>query len=159
MIRKIYTALVALLRFGNRRKGLVVSLSPNYDSQATVVQHPPYRYMWFYRTEVRNTLEVPLRVVWFEGFTRVGWQWIPGNIMGRNLTGKDFSAWYSDGESIVNGVIPPGVVAVNACNWHGSNNGPVLGSVKWAYKAEDPSGVAYYADVVLERQTFIDVGT
>jgi hypothetical protein len=135
-----------------RREGLKATCSGDFNLHARAVLRPPYRYMWYYRTEVRNTLEVPLRVIWFEGFTRRGWLWVPSNIMRRTLTGTDFTAWYSDGpDAIMNGLIPPYTAAICSCNWHGSNYGPP-GPVKWAYIAVDPSGVKYYARVILERK-------
>jgi hypothetical protein len=105
--------------------------------------------MWYYRTEVRNTLHLPLRVVWFEAFHREGRKWVPGNITGRTLTGQDFSEWYQDGDKIVDGVIPPGGVAVDARNWHGSAV-PTSEPIKWAYRAVDSSGKEHYAEVVIE---------
>jgi len=101
-------------------------------------------------------LNVPLQVIWFEGFERMDGRWVSNNIMRRTLTAKDFSDWYSDNTLIVNGVIPPKSVAVNACNWHGSNH-PILAATKWAYKALDPSGREYYTEIVLEQQMFLDV--
>jgi len=105
--------------------------------------------MWYYRTEVRNTLDVPLRVVWFEAFHQEEGQWVPGNITGRTLTGQDFSEWYHDGDKIVGGVIPPRGAAVDARNWHGSSV-PTREPVKWAYRAVDPSGKEHYAEIVVE---------
>lgn len=131
-------------------EGLVATCTPDYNRSARAVLHPPYRYMFYYRTEVRNLLTVPLRIIWFEGFTFADGRWHGKNILNRALTGKDFSAWYSDGEVIVNGVIPPGISAVNNCNWHGSN-APLHTTYKWAYKALDPSGAECYTEVVFER--------
>lgn len=156
MNRKLGRILFSLRKTDLNRKGLVVSCSDNYNRNALAVQRPPYAYMWYYRTEVRNTLEIPLRIVWFEAFFWVGWWWMPKNIMRRALTGKDFSAWYSDGSPIVDGVIPPGIAAVNGCNWHGSNALPIS-ACKWAYRAEDPSGIEYYAEVVLKQSLIINV--
>jgi hypothetical protein len=132
----------------SQREGLVASCAADYDQQAARKLRRVFRFMLFYRTEVRNTLDVPLHIVWFEAFHRSSDIWVPNNIMRRSLTGEDFSAWYSDGEPIVHGVIPPGGVAVNACNWHGSNL-PLLISWKWAYKAEDAWGLDYYAEIVV----------
>jgi hypothetical protein len=151
VVQKIIAYLRRLLRIGPRREGLDVSYSANYDMGATVVQRPPYRYMWYYTTAVRNVLDMPLRVVWFEAYSWVGGRWVANNIMRRPLTGKDFSDWYSDAEPIIEGVIPAGCVALNDCKWHGSNSAPIPGPVKWAYKAVDPSGAEYYAEVIIER--------
>jgi hypothetical protein len=105
--------------------------------------------MWYYRTEVRNICDVPLRITRFEAYHQAAGRWVAGNIMGRSLTAKDFSEWHPDGDQIVDGVIPPGGVAIDARNWHGSQN-PTTGPTKWAYWAVDPSGVEHYAEVVIE---------
>ena len=113
---------------------------------------PPSRYMWFYRTEVRNNLDVPLRVRKFEAFHWDGSKWIAGTIMKRELTAKDFSDWYGDGDPIVDGVIPPGGVAIDGRNWHASHE-PNRGPTRWAYWAVDPEGKEHYAEVVVESVT------
>jgi len=105
--------------------------------------------MWYYRTDVKNTLDVPLRVVWFEAYHVENGKWIPGNVTGRTLTAKDFGEWYGDGDRIVDGVIPPRGTATDGRNWHGSMR-PKSDPVKWAYKAIDPSGVEHYAEVIVE---------
>ena len=134
-----------------QQSGLVVSCSPNPCDQHThpTVPHPPFPFMWFYRTEVHNTLDVPLRVYKFEAFSWDRRRWVAGNIMGRELTSRDFSEWYADGHAITDGLIPPATVAVDARNWHGSDR-PTAAPVKWAYWATDPSGGEHYAEVVVE---------
>lgn len=133
------------------KSGLVVTCSPNPCDQHThpTVPRPHLPFMWFYRTEVRNTLDVPLRVFKFEAFSWDGQRWVAGNIMGRELTAHDFSEWYPDGDRIVDGVIPAGGTAVDARNWHGSEQ-PSRAPVKWAYWATDPAGTEHYAEVVVE---------
>ena len=165
MMRRIVALLLRLVGVGCSRKGdpaatpavaapksgLNASCSPNPCNQHThpTVQQPPYRYMWYYRTEVCNTLDVPLRVVWFEAFHWEGGRWVPGNITGRTLTGQDFSEWYTHGDKIIDGVIPPGSTAVDNRNWHGSLR-PTPEPMKWAYRAVAPSGTEHYAEVVIE---------
>jgi hypothetical protein len=105
--------------------------------------------VWYYRTEVRNTLTVPLRITRFEAYVQQDGRWVAGNVTGRSLSAKDFDDWYSDGVKIKGGVIPAGEVAVNAVNWHGSSN-PSHTPTKWAFWAVDPSGVEHYAEVVVE---------
>jgi len=133
------------------KSGLVAICSPNPCDQHThpTAPQPPWPFMWFYRTEIRNTLAVPLRVYKFEAYGWDGQQWVAGNVMGRELTARDFTEWYPDGDRIEEGVIPPGGAAVDARNWHGSDQ-PVHPPVKWAYWATDPSGGRHYAEVVVE---------
>jgi hypothetical protein len=105
--------------------------------------------MWFYRTQVRNTLNVPLRITRFQAYVQENGQWVGGNVMGRTLTAQDFDDWYSDGIKIKDGVISPGEVAVDAVNWHGSSI-PSHNPTKWAFWAVDPSGVEHYAENIIE---------
>jgi hypothetical protein len=110
---------------------------------------PVSPYMWYYRTDVTNNLTVPLRVVWFEGYHQESGQWVPGNILGRKLTAEEFSAWYTEGDKVIDGVIPPGRTASCDPNWHASNS-PRGVPGKWRYKALDPEGRAYYGEAVVE---------
>jgi hypothetical protein len=110
---------------------------------------PPFRYMHYYRTEVKNVSDRPLRVVWFEAFHEMKGTWYGGNVLGRVLRGEEFSAWYTEGDRIDHGVIPPGKTAVCDVNWHGQDSpGPM--KVKWAFIVVDPSGHDYYAEAVVD---------
>jgi hypothetical protein len=148
--------LIGLFGSKPRREGLLALCFPEYDQNANPVKHPPYRYMHYYTTKVHNTIDVPLSIVWFQAFTWTGWWWRPGNITGKPLTGKIFSRWYSDDEQIIDGVIPPRSAAVNSCNWGGSNR-PILDPTKWAFRAVDPSGATYYAEVVVRGWLIFNV--
>jgi len=133
------------------KSGLVATSSPNPCDQHTSpsIPRPPHPFMWYYRTEVRNTLSVPLRIVRFEAYKEQDGRWVAGNVTGRSLTAKDFDDWYSDGIKIKGGEIPPGETALNAVNWHGSSS-PSTSLTKWAFWAIDPSGAQYYAESVVE---------
>lgn len=139
------------------KSGLVASSSPNPCDQHThpSMPRPPFPYMWIYSTEVRNTLDVPLRITSFEAYVQKDGKWVAGNVMGRTLTAREFDEWYSDGLKIANGVIPPGEVALNAVNWHGSEK-PTHGRTKWAFWAVDPEGKEHYAEVVVESVSIED---
>jgi hypothetical protein len=133
------------------KSGLVATCSPNPCDQHT---HPsgqkgPHPFMWIYKTEVRNTLDVPLRIFRFEAYVQKDGRWQAGNVMGRSLTAKDFDDWYGDGPKITGGEIPPGSYALDAANWHGSDQ-PTHELTKWAYWAVDPSGKEHYAEVIVE---------
>jgi hypothetical protein len=111
--------------------------------------NPPAPYMWYYRTDVKNNLDVPLRVIWFEGYTQVNGRWVANNILGRTLTAADFSQWYTEGDPVVDGVIKPGQTATCDPNWHASTS-PKGMRVKWAYKAAAPDGQEHYAEGIVE---------
>ena len=75
---------------------------------------PPYKYMWYYRTEVQNNLSVPLRITDFGFYTYENGKWLPMNVELRKIiedgsekyeyvplmrlyTSREFEDWYSDG--------------------------------------------------------------
>lgn len=100
----------------------------------------PFPFMWYYRTEVRNNTDVPLRVVSFEAYLRIGGRWMPRNVKNCILDGDDFRQWYGgpDGEP-ASGPIPPRSSAVCQVNWHGTR-APWSPRCKWVYKAVDDQG-------------------
>ncbi len=110
-----------------------------------VFDNPPFEYMHYYRTEVRNNSKRPLKIIWFEGYLKDGEVWYPGNVLGRALRGKEFSAWYTEGAKIQNGIIMPGQVAVCDVNWHGSNY-PEVKPMKWSYIAVDSEGNDFFIE-------------
>jgi len=113
------------------------------------LDRPPFRYMHYYRTEVRNVSDRPLKIIWFEGYREVDGTWSPGNVLGRVLREEEFSSWYTEGDKITHGIIPPGQTAVCDVNWYGSDSpGPIRS--KWALIAVDAAGNDYYAEAVVD---------
>ncbi len=110
---------------------------------------PPYPHMLYYRTELKNNSDRPLKVVWFEGYTKYGNSWRANNILGKTLQKREFSQWYTEGDKVIDGVILPGQKAVIDVNWHGSKSGTVL-PMKWAYIAVDNFGNDYYVDAEVD---------
>lgn len=103
----------------------IESLAPVSDDGVLRVQHTgfpetgpewpyPYRFMWFYRTELRNDGPNPLQITRFEAYSFQRGKWLPGNILGRRLTATDFTDWYSDGDPVADGWIAPKSAAVDA---------------------------------------------
>ena len=113
------------------------------------LDRPRFRCMSYYRTEVRNVSDRPLKIVWFEGYREVDGTWVPGNVLGRALREEEFSSWYTEGDRISHGIIPPGQTAVCDANWHGSDSPAPIRS-KWAFIAVDPAGNDYYAEAVVD---------
>ena len=99
----------------------------------------PFPYTWYYRTEVENVSDRPLRIIWFQSFMFYGEGWYPGNAKGQTLRGADFSEWYTEGDAVKNGLILPGQTAVCDVNWHGSEE-PEMPRLKWEYIAIDVDG-------------------
>lgn len=120
--------------------------------------HSPFRYMHYYRTEVKNVSNGPLKIVWFEAYAERGGTWHASNALGRVLRGAEFSAWYTEGAPTANGVIPPGATAACDVNWHGSNS-PEPMKMKWAFIAVDTSGNDYYVEAVVDHSIIKTVET
>lgn len=120
---------------------LEVTHSPNPCNQyvSPLIFQAPYPFMWYYRTELRNNTDAPLRVISFEGYSHLNGEWMPNNVMRRPLGEDDFWNWYGVLEQPGLRVIPPHGVAVCEVNWHG-NSVPWTPRIKWNYKACDEYG-------------------
>ena len=154
----LYTALVILLaaaivgcKKGDNRVTKTRLQSPlsvtHLAPQAAPLDDPFFPHMWYYRTELRNDSDRDLRVIWFESYTEFEGIWYPGNASGQVLRSEEFSSWYTEGDPIIDGVIPPGATAVCDVNWYGSeDNSLTLPRMKWAYIAVDEFGFDYYVE-------------
>ena len=133
---------------------------PARETQALTVRHIPNpaepiyspklsAYQWSYRTEVKNNLHVPLRITHFEIYLHENEKWVARNLKGRRLTSADFAEWYNDGDSVFDGWIKPGEVAVDAENWTswGLYAPP---RCKWTYTAQDAHGREYDVEAEVE---------
>lgn len=148
-------SLVAVVAFAAvgcaRSQGLVVTHTPNPCDvhDVKIPEGKPYPYMWFYKTEVRNDTETPIRITKFEGFFYRDSEWKPSNILNRELGPKDFSEWYIQGDAVKDGWIQPHGRAVCDPNWHGVDT-PVSPRCKWTYDGVDAQGKAYHAEAEVE---------
>lgn len=107
---------------------------------------PPYPVMFYYRVELHNISNRPLRVVWFEGYLKIDGRWQGANVLGKTLRGREFSAWYTEGDVARGGVIPPGGAAACDPNWHGFDDPSMEVPMKWAFIAVDGAGNDYYVE-------------
>lgn len=105
--------------------------------------------MWFYRTEIKNNTKFPLKVVWFESYIEHNGHWYAANILGHTMREKDFSAWYTEGSKIINGVIQPGDTAACDVNWHGSQSKEYI-NTKWSYILVDDKGNDYFVEKIVD---------
>jgi len=105
--------------------------------------------MWFYRAEIKNNTTRPLKVVWFEDYLEDNGDWYSANVLGRTMRSEDFSAWYTEGSKIINGVIQPGETAVCVVNWHGSLSKEYVNS-KWSYILIDDRGNDYFVEKIVD---------
>ena len=88
--------------------------------------------VWVYRTEVRNPLDRPIRVVWFDFYFKTEHGWMAGNVRNRPLGRRDFLEWYGDEDDQISedGWMPPGAVAVCDPNYQLAFDCG-LGETKW----------------------------
>jgi hypothetical protein len=137
-------------------EAFVVTHSPNPSNLHTseYFPKPPYPYMWYYRTEVKNTSDRDLKVIWFEGYFEYNGQWYGSNVRNMVLRNGIFRKWYGDGKSN-DEWIKPGESRVCDPNWHGAS-GPKGYRSKWAFIAIDRYGNDYFAEAVIEGATIED---
>ena len=106
---------------------------------------------YFYRTEVTNTNNVPIRIIWFEAYIMLdGEHWHGVNITNQVLREDMFVKWYSDGETKPHdGWLQPSEIAVCDPNWHlvCDRDFP---KVKWSYIAVDSKGKSYFAEALVD---------
>lgn len=170
-MRRLTVILICLLALGGAThskhlisekaiEGLVVRHIPNpcdvHSSPA--FREKPGRYMWYYRTEVKNNLNVPLRITHFESYFYENGEWVNRNVKKRTLTSANFTNWYTEGDPVTDGWIQPGKIAVCSPNWTRSGS-PVAPRSKWTYTAEDPEGNVYHAEAEIELIPIIEQPT
>lgn len=111
-----------------------------------------YRYVYYYRTEVRNNSKTPLRVISFRCLERVNGHWVEvPNIMKRPLVTQDFVKWYNDGDPIPDGWIAPGKTAACDPNWSAvAQPLQVRRQMKWEFSAEDNHGKRFAFEAKIE---------
>jgi len=104
---------------------------------------------WVYRTEVENTNDRPIRVVWLEFYYQDGDAWFGANIRKRVLRNPDFADWYSDGADLDDGGwLAPGSVAACDPNYCPSFSEKIT-PVKWCFIAVDAEGNDYFAGAIV----------
>lgn len=120
--------------------------NPTDAHTSSISQKPPFPYVWFYRTEVTNKLDKPLKIVRFESYFWVRNRWAAANVLRRPLTTEVFLRWYGDGEGgKQDGWLQPGTKAVCDINWHGFYV-PYAPKAKWVFYAVDEQGSKYQGE-------------
>jgi hypothetical protein len=104
-----------------------------------------YRYLRFYRTEVTNTSDRPIRIVWFDGFVWYRGEWTASNVRNKVLRTPDFTDWYGGDGVGPGGWLQPGATASCRVNWHYTHT-PADLPVKWAYLGVDAAGNDYFGE-------------
>lgn len=106
---------------------------PTYEADAS----PPY-YIWAFETRVTNRAPVRVQVTSFTSLYRYDDEWIP---QGSAFGTKEFTEWYTDGDTVEDGWIQPGETAIDARNWN--RGGPASPRTMWRYVAKDEEGREY----------------
>jgi hypothetical protein len=109
-------------------------------------RHRPY--VRFYRTDVRNNIDRPIRVVWFDAFSWLDGRWIASNVRNKVLRTRDFIDWYGSDAMTPDGWLHPAGIASCHGNWHWTNT-PEDVPTKWAYVAVDVHGNDYFAEAIV----------
>jgi hypothetical protein len=112
-----------------------------------------------YRSEVTNTNDVPIKVVWFEAYACHHDNWYGWNISNRTLLHEDFIKWYAEGDAYEDGWLMPGKIAACDPNWSGGSP-DCFPQLKWSFLAVDRDGNTYFdeAEVTLEAVTHVKRG-
>ena len=131
--------------------GLIIRHTPN-PVKATLVKdknNGAVSYKWTHRTEVINATSTPLKVVGFNVFSLYGDNWTNSNYTNKEFTNEDFSEWYVAGDSLDDGWIPVGCIAVDSNNWS-TSSWQTNSRGKWQYKAVDIKGNKFI-EILLEE--------
>lgn len=126
------------------------------ETEALTVQHDPNpvdgryseassSYRWVYQTAVKNNLTIPLKISRFGSYCKENDQWVLRTVNGLIFTGKEFTAWYTGGDSLADGWILPGNTAIVRGNWFRWSD-PIPPAVKWVYTAVDSQENEYHAE-------------
>jgi len=107
-----------------------------------------YPYIRFYRTDVVNNTDRPIRIIWFDGYFAQNGNWTAGNVRNKVLRTGDFIDWYKTDDLDTDGWLKPGGVASCLVNWHWTDT-PGRLETKWAYIGVDSSGKDYFAEAVV----------
>jgi len=109
-------------------------------------------YVWTFRTDVHNGLDVPVRIVRFGSSMDYNGVWTPSP--SEPFTSDQFAEWYTAGDPAPGGWIQPGETATDTTNWT-RNNAAVSPRCRWTYEAEDEQGTPYLAVEEIELYPYV----
>jgi hypothetical protein len=107
-----------------------------------------YPYIRFYRTDVTNKTDRPIRIIWFDGYFAHDGNWTSGNVRNKVLRTADFIDWYGTDDIDAEGWLKPGGVASCLVNWHWTDTPEKL-DTKWAYIGVDSAGNDYFTEAIV----------
>jgi hypothetical protein len=119
------------------------------DVPKELLQKMHYPYARFYRTEVTNNTDRPVKIIWIDGYLNDHGNWFAGNVRNKVLRGSDFIDWYFHQEDMdKDGWIRPNGKAICTVNWHWTASPEDL-QIKWAYIGIDSQGNDYFVEAVV----------
>lgn len=135
---------------GRSKEGLVVTHTPLNisDVPKELIEKLHFPYVRFYRTEVSNKTNVPIRIVWFDWYFAQNGNWTASNVRNKVLKNSDFLDWHTRDDISKDGWLRPGGKATCLVNWHWTESPEDIQS-KWAYLGIDANGNDYFAEAVV----------
>ncbi len=109
-----------------------------------------YPYVRFYRTDVINKTDRPIKIVWFDNYFKREKKWLASNIRNKVLKNKDFLDWYGNNNVSTDGWLRPGGTASCTVNWHVTDT-PQDIKAKWAFIGVDDKGNDYFSEAVVPK--------
>lgn len=129
---------------------VVHSPNPSNINTSEFFPEPMCPYTWYYSTEIKNTSDRELKIIWFEGYGEDNGYWYGSNILNHTLRNDTFIKWYGDEKgNPAPEWIKPGETRKCNPNWHGDYNKKGH-RAKWAYIAIDKFGNDYYSESIIE---------
>lgn len=118
------------------------------DVPKELIQKMNFPYVRFYRTEVSNNADRPVKIIWFDAYFSHDGNWSGGNVRNKVLRNSDFMDWHTHQDMDKDGWIRPGGRATCLVNWHWTDT-PEEIQLKWAYIGVDAYGYDYFAEAIV----------
>jgi len=118
------------------------------DVPKELIEKLNYPYVRFYRTDVKNNTDRPIKIIWFDGYFSYEGRWYASNVRNKVLQTKDFLDWYSKDDILSDGWLRPGGTASCYVNWHWTETEQDI-NTKWAYIGIDSQSHDFFAEAVV----------
>jgi hypothetical protein len=120
------------------------------DVPKELIEKIHFPYVRFYKTEVHNNTDRPIKIIWFDCYFVRNGAWNAGNALNKVLRTSDFLDWHTHQDIDKDGWIRPGGKAICLVNWHWTNTAGDIPS-KWAYIGVDKYGNDYFAEAIVPK--------
>ena len=111
-----------------------------------------------YRTEVTNSNDVPIKIVWFDFYYMHDGHWNATNITNGVMREENFLKWYADAEdkdeNFSDGWLLPGKTATCDPNWNFGCDEQFY-RAKWAFIAVDATGETYFDEAEVSKDCVV----